>query len=82
MDYILPAFFIPLGILGFSRPILLLYLFMAIPVLQFIPKAFGDFETVKLFKVGPVLITLYDYLVLLLALFFCKKFAVNAVYSC
>lgn len=69
---LLPYIFIPLGILCLFRPMLLLYLFVTVPALAYIPKALGDFQEIKLLQLGSLSIYIIDYLVLIMALIFIK----------
>lgn len=71
---IISLIYVPLGIIGLFRPMLLLYLFISVPVLEYIPSAFGNFSNIILLKIGSINFYLYDYLVTLMAFILIKHF--------
>ncbi len=62
--------YIPLGFVCLSRPVLFLYLFLTIPIYEYIPAAIADFSSLKIFQFGSINIFLTDYLMLMLAVYF------------
>lgn len=58
--------FIPAGLVAIFRPLWLLYLFLIMTILPFVPNAFAEFgETLEIFRIGSVQLYLHDYLTLI-----------------
>lgn len=59
-----------LGVVCLFRPVLFLYLFISIPLLELVPIAIADTYNLKLFTAGSINIFVQDYLIFLMAFYF------------
>lgn len=66
--------FIPAGLVAIFRPLWLLYLFLIMTILPFVPNAFVAFgKSFEMFRIGSVKLYLHDYLILIMILISLKS---------
>jgi hypothetical protein len=77
LSNIIALAFIPMGLIALYRPALLLYLFLTVPVLEYVPHAVVDLRSLELLKFGSISLYVWDYLIFIMAIVFLKAYFLN-----
>ena len=74
LSQIIAFAFVPMGLAALYRPTILLYLFLFIPILEYVPHAIADLSQLELYKAGPITLYVNDFLILTMGIIFLKLY--------